>query len=146
VDPLGPKRARAPSIVEVEDDYDREMRERKWENPVTPGAILEEKNAPAPEERTGARDKEQTQSPPSRQPQTEDVPRETKKNSGCKPAATEAFLAALAAHQKDLDAMAAKKTLTEEDIPRLKEQWYDRCKDIMGGVPPKMPPLREINH
>ena len=37
-------------------------------------------------------------------------------------------------------------SLTEEDIPRLREQWFSKCADMMGGVPPKMPPLRAVNH
>ncbi|KAJ7632008.1 hypothetical protein B0H17DRAFT_890247, partial [Mycena rosella] len=37
-------------------------------------------------------------------------------------------------------------TLTEGDIPRLREQWMEISKDIMSGVPETMPPLREVNH
>jgi Reverse transcriptase (RNA-dependent DNA polymerase) len=36
--------------------------------------------------------------------------------------------------------------LTEEDIPRLCEEWMKSCKDIMKGAPEKLPPLREVNH
>lgn len=35
---------------------------------------------------------------------------------------------------------------TEKDIPKLRERWLDTCKDIMGGVPEEIPPLREVNH
>ncbi|KAJ3979311.1 hypothetical protein F5890DRAFT_1558899 [Lentinula detonsa] len=35
---------------------------------------------------------------------------------------------------------------TDKDIPRLRSKWIDSCKDIMSGVPERMPPLREINH
>ncbi|KIK49944.1 hypothetical protein GYMLUDRAFT_119642, partial [Collybiopsis luxurians FD-317 M1] len=35
---------------------------------------------------------------------------------------------------------------TEEDIPRLRKKWINSCKDIMNGVPEKMPPFREVNH
>ncbi|KAJ3837080.1 hypothetical protein F5878DRAFT_643066, partial [Lentinula raphanica] len=35
---------------------------------------------------------------------------------------------------------------TEEDIPRLREKWIESCKDIMSGVPERMPPFREVNH
>ncbi|KIJ19350.1 hypothetical protein PAXINDRAFT_7836 [Paxillus involutus ATCC 200175] len=136
----------APTVDEVEDEYDRERREKTWENPVMPGAILEEKNAPPPEERTSSRDKNRKEKLSWRQPQIEDVPWETQRDERRKPEAMEAFLAALAAHQLDIDAVAVERTLMEEDIPLLKEKWYDHCKDIMGGVPPTMPPLREINH
>ena len=34
----------------------------------------------------------------------------------------------------------------ERDIPHLHEQWLQSCKDIMGGVPEEIPPLREVNH
>lgn len=35
---------------------------------------------------------------------------------------------------------------TKEDIPRLKQQWFEKCADIMNGPPDELPPLREINH
>ncbi|KIK64677.1 hypothetical protein GYMLUDRAFT_160486, partial [Collybiopsis luxurians FD-317 M1] len=35
---------------------------------------------------------------------------------------------------------------TEEDIPRLRKKWINSCKDIMSGVPEKMPPFHEVNH
>jgi hypothetical protein len=37
-------------------------------------------------------------------------------------------------------------TLTEEDVPRLHEEWKKSCKDIMQGAPDHLPPLRDINH
>jgi hypothetical protein len=36
--------------------------------------------------------------------------------------------------------------LTEEDIPRSREEWMKSCEDIMKGAPEKLPPLREVNH
>jgi hypothetical protein len=36
--------------------------------------------------------------------------------------------------------------LTKQDIPRLREEWKNSCQDILGRVPDKLPPLREINH
>lgn len=35
---------------------------------------------------------------------------------------------------------------SDEDIPRLREAWYDKYADMMSGVPEEMPPMREINH
>ena len=34
----------------------------------------------------------------------------------------------------------------EAEIPRLRQQWIDRCQDIMQGAPAELPPFREINH
>ena len=36
--------------------------------------------------------------------------------------------------------------LTEDDIPRLRQQWYDEFKDIMQGTKEELPPLRVVNH
>jgi len=36
--------------------------------------------------------------------------------------------------------------LTEEDIPRLKQQWYNNYKEILQGMKEELPPLREVNH
>ena len=36
--------------------------------------------------------------------------------------------------------------LTDEDIPRLRQQWYEEFKDIFQGVKEELPPLREVNH
>jgi len=35
---------------------------------------------------------------------------------------------------------------TEEDIPKLKQQWHDQYQDILQGTPEELPPLREVNH
>ncbi|KIY68288.1 hypothetical protein CYLTODRAFT_443477 [Cylindrobasidium torrendii FP15055 ss-10] len=37
-------------------------------------------------------------------------------------------------------------SLTEADIPRLRERWYTEFEDMMSGVPENMPPEREVNH
>ena len=37
-------------------------------------------------------------------------------------------------------------SLTQEDIPCLREEWMKSCKDIMQGALNKLPPLREVNH
>ena len=37
------------------------------------------------------------------------------------------------------------KKLTSEDIPRLRQQWKERYKDLFV-IPPKLPPFREVNH
>ena len=36
--------------------------------------------------------------------------------------------------------------LTEEDIPKLKQQWYDKYKEILQGTKEELPTLREVNH
>jgi hypothetical protein len=36
--------------------------------------------------------------------------------------------------------------LSEEDIRKLKQQWYEEFKDILQGTPSRLPPLREVNH
>jgi hypothetical protein len=36
--------------------------------------------------------------------------------------------------------------LTEGDILKLKQQWYDKYKDILQGTKEELPPLREVNH
>ncbi|KAF8170177.1 hypothetical protein K438DRAFT_1614254, partial [Mycena galopus ATCC 62051] len=33
-----------------------------------------------------------------------------------------------------------------EDIPTLRERWLELNRDIMSGVPEKMPPMRAVNH
>ena len=38
------------------------------------------------------------------------------------------------------------KPLTEEDIPQLREQWFQKDSDILGGAPPELLPLWEVNH
>jgi transposase InsO family protein len=36
--------------------------------------------------------------------------------------------------------------LTPLDIPRLREQWFEKHADILGPIPLELPPLREVNH
>ncbi len=36
--------------------------------------------------------------------------------------------------------------LTETDIPRLRQQWYDEFSDIFQGAKEELPPLCEVNH
>lgn len=36
--------------------------------------------------------------------------------------------------------------LTTEDIPRLRKTWLEKYQDMLGGVPERLPPMREINH
>ena len=45
-----------------------------------------------------------------------------------------------------LAGIRATKPLTEEDIPRLREQWFHKYSDILGGALPELLPLREVNH
>ncbi|KAF8239861.1 hypothetical protein L208DRAFT_1185836, partial [Tricholoma matsutake] len=40
----------------------------------------------------------------------------------------------------------AQKPLDKKDIPQLREEWLEICKDILKGVPERPPPMREINH
>ena len=47
-----------------------------------------------------------------------------------------------AAASQDTDAPP----LTKDDIPRLRAQWLEKYADILGGVPERLPPMREINH
>lgn len=35
---------------------------------------------------------------------------------------------------------------TNNDIPRLRDQWYTEYGDMMAGVPEELPPLRDVNH
>jgi hypothetical protein len=37
-------------------------------------------------------------------------------------------------------------TLTEEDFPRLRQQWHDEFADIVNGTRSQLPPWREVNH
>lgn len=39
-----------------------------------------------------------------------------------------------------------KRLYTKDDIPGLREQWYEKYSHIMQGVPETMPPFREVNH
>ena len=36
--------------------------------------------------------------------------------------------------------------LTEQDIPWLRQQWYEEFKDILQGTPEELPLLRKVNH
>jgi hypothetical protein len=36
--------------------------------------------------------------------------------------------------------------LTDEDLPRLHEQWIERFADLCGEIPLRLPPLRPVNH
>ncbi|KIJ55676.1 hypothetical protein M422DRAFT_118727, partial [Sphaerobolus stellatus SS14] len=37
-------------------------------------------------------------------------------------------------------------TLSESDIPVLREAWQNRYSDIFGDIPLELPPFREVNH
>jgi len=39
-----------------------------------------------------------------------------------------------------------KQALTEEDFPRLHQQWHDEFADIVNGTRNQLPPWREVNH
>jgi len=41
-----------------------------------------------------------------------------------------------------LAGIRATKPITEEDIPRLRNQWFQDYNDILSGMVPKLPPLR----
>jgi hypothetical protein len=36
--------------------------------------------------------------------------------------------------------------LTDNDIPRLREEWMDKINDLVSGIPLELPPLCEVNH
>lgn len=36
--------------------------------------------------------------------------------------------------------------LSIDDIPRLRTQWFEKCKDFLQGVPEELPPIRSVNH
>jgi hypothetical protein len=42
--------------------------------------------------------------------------------------------------------MSSTGLLTEEDIPRLQEEWKKLCHDIMQGAPEQLLLLRGVNH
>ena len=44
-----------------------------------------------------------------------------------------------------LTGIRAVKPITEDDIPQLWNQWFQEYKDILSGIIPKLPPLREVN-
>ena len=31
-------------------------------------------------------------------------------------------------------------------LPELRERWMNKIADLVGGVPVKLPPFREVNH
>jgi len=39
-----------------------------------------------------------------------------------------------------------KNVLTEDDVPRLKQNWHDTYQDLLQGTREELPPLREVNH
>lgn len=47
---------------------------------------------------------------------------------------------------KTLDKGKQREGLTEDDIPRLRQQWYEEFSDIFQGAKEELPPLREVNH
>jgi len=55
----------------------------------------------------------------------------------------EALHAVTEAHAKDVKEMG---TLTEDDIPELREKWLWSCQDIMNGVWEELPLMRGVNH
>jgi hypothetical protein len=36
--------------------------------------------------------------------------------------------------------------LTDNDIPRLREEWMGKIDDLVSGIPLELPPLHEVNH
>ena len=53
---------------------------------------------------------------------------------------------ATSTNMRRLAGIQATKPLTEEDIPRLREQWFQKYSDMLGGAPLELLPLREVNH
>src|SRR6202790_5596351 len=39
-----------------------------------------------------------------------------------------------------------KEPYVPSNIPKLREQWFDRNSDLLGPIPLELPPFREINH
>ena len=31
-------------------------------------------------------------------------------------------------------------------LPKLRERWMNKIADLVGGIPVKLPPFREVNH
>ena len=50
------------------------------------------------------------------------------------------------AEKRIVNQLTAMSEFTEEEIPKLREEWIRSCQDIMNGAPSRLPPLREINH
>ena len=40
----------------------------------------------------------------------------------------------------------SKEPYVPSNIPKLREQWFDRNSDLLGPIPLELPPFREINH
>ena len=55
----------------------------------------------------------------------------------------EVLLAVMDDHSSRVSQMGSQ---TEEDIPRLCEEWMKSCKDIMSSAPERLPPQREFDH
>ena len=36
--------------------------------------------------------------------------------------------------------------LTPQQLPVIREQWMDKIADLVGGLPPNLPPFQEVNH
>ncbi len=47
---------------------------------------------------------------------------------------------------RDRKGKQRKMEYTEDDIPELKQAWYDEYEDLLQGVPETMPPFRAVNH
>ena len=45
-----------------------------------------------------------------------------------------------------LTGIQATRPLTKEDIPRLREQWFQKYSDVLGGASPELLPLQAVNH
>src|ERR1700676_1679482 len=44
------------------------------------------------------------------------------------------------------DLVDSKDPYVPSNIPKLREQWFDRNSDLLGPIPLELPPFREINH
>ena len=53
---------------------------------------------------------------------------------------------ATSTNARRLAGIQATKPFTEEDIPQLREQWFQKYSDVLGGAPSELPPLWEVNH
>jgi hypothetical protein len=47
---------------------------------------------------------------------------------------------------KLVDGMESKGKYSPSDIPRLREHWFEEYSDLLGPIPLKLPPWREVNH
>ncbi|PBK70531.1 hypothetical protein ARMSODRAFT_1018059 [Armillaria solidipes] len=48
--------------------------------------------------------------------------------------------------EKDRKGKQRRTGYCEDDIPRLKQAWYDEYEELLQGVPETMPPFRIVNH